>query len=116
MNGLPGGLQALQARLTRVRQTLTESATFDDVFEELSAAHAGLAALEVRPETDRQAAIESLEAARRQLRFISLAARNLLDLRVGLAARADRSLEALAYLPSQPAAGVVSGRRVNVEA
>jgi hypothetical protein len=84
--------------------------------EELGAAREELAAFHLAQGADRQQAIAGLENARRQLRFISLAARNLVELRVGLAGCGQGRSPGPGYFPGQAAATGAAGRHLNVEA
>jgi hypothetical protein len=112
-----GRLRSVESRLRGVHRRLTESASFEQVLDELNLARAELVDFQARPDLlDRAASIQELENARRQLRFISLAARNLIDLRVGLAGCSGSGLTGASYLPGSAAPQVPSGRHVNLEA
>ena len=70
-----GWLRSVESRLRGVHRRLTESASFEQVLEDLSLARTELMAFQARAEVaDRAESIHDLEVARRQLRFISLAA------------------------------------------
>ena len=116
MTAQPGVLPALERRLSAAHRTLTQSATFDQVLEELSGAREELAAFQIGEGLDRRQAIALLENAHRQLRYISLAARNLMDLRTGLASCGPNVISERPYLPGRNGVAGSAGRHLNVEA